>query len=207
MTTAFIYKIVHIDNVEDVLYVGQTCDFPRRKREHRKNKVKEWSKYCKLYEYVDKNGGWDNFKLSLLETFEYEQDDLKWIKEAEWYDKYNPPLNQCRPGAWTLMSSNEYKKQWYEKNKKEISEKKKDEWVKNRDEINESRRNNKYICEKCGEERSMGSKKSHLLICKGKEPPTFKGPRYTCQYCKRELSTRNRSSHQTVCKTKHDISD
>lgn len=59
-----IYKIQHIDN-DELLYIGSTTDFIRRKCNHKSNCNNPNSKAynVKLYTMIRCNGGWDNFKM------------------------------------------------------------------------------------------------------------------------------------------------
>jgi len=58
-----IYKIVCKDeNVTD-LYVGRTCDITRRKYQH-KNNCNTKNEY--LYNYINLNGGWNNWEFIIV---------------------------------------------------------------------------------------------------------------------------------------------
>jgi seryl-tRNA synthetase len=65
-----IYKIEHIDSPE-LLYVGSTTDFIRRKSQHKhhcnNNISKEFNK--KLYQMIRQNGGFNDFKIMIIKEF------------------------------------------------------------------------------------------------------------------------------------------
>ena len=65
-----IYKIQHQED-ETLVYVGSTCNFTRRKCEHKKNCNDPNKKVydCKLYEMIRKNGNWEAFKMTQIEEF------------------------------------------------------------------------------------------------------------------------------------------
>jgi hypothetical protein len=60
-TKTIIYKIQHIENPE-LLYVGHTTNFNKRKSEHKMN-CKNEKKTFKLYLTIRENGGWEMFKM------------------------------------------------------------------------------------------------------------------------------------------------
>ena len=62
-----IYKIEHEDK-PDLLYVGSTTDFTRRKNLHKSNCNNNLSKEhnYKLYTMIRTNGGWDSFKIMII---------------------------------------------------------------------------------------------------------------------------------------------
>ncbi len=60
-TKTIIYKIQHIENPE-LLYVGHTTNFNKRKSQHKGN-CKDEKKTFKLYLTIRENGGWEMFKM------------------------------------------------------------------------------------------------------------------------------------------------
>jgi hypothetical protein len=65
-----IYKIQHIEK-EDLIYVGHTTDFTKRKYLHKYHSSKESSKKSsvKVYEMIRSNGGWEMFKMLEVKKF------------------------------------------------------------------------------------------------------------------------------------------
>ena len=65
-----IYKIEHIDN-ENLLYIGYTTNFNKRKGEHKNNCKNEKSKEfkSKLYRMIRENGNWEMFRMIEVEKY------------------------------------------------------------------------------------------------------------------------------------------
>jgi len=65
-----IYKIQHIDN-DDLLYVGHTTDFTKRKSMHKSccNNVTSKCFNLKIYKMIRENGGWEMFNMAEVEKF------------------------------------------------------------------------------------------------------------------------------------------
>ena len=65
-----IYKIQHQED-ETLVYVGSTCNFTRRKCEHKRCCNNENYKYfnLKLYQMIRENGGWEAFKMTQIKEF------------------------------------------------------------------------------------------------------------------------------------------
>ena len=65
-----IYKIQHIEK-DDLLYVGHTTDFTKRKSLHKyhSNNCSSKKSNLKIYQVVRNNGGWDMFKMLEVKKF------------------------------------------------------------------------------------------------------------------------------------------
>ena len=66
---ALIYKLCCKDtNIKEV-YIGSTCNFRRRKCQHKSCCISSKSKSYNMvvYEFIRKNGGWDNWDMVLIE--------------------------------------------------------------------------------------------------------------------------------------------
>ena len=65
-----IFKIEHIGN-DNLVYVGHTTNFNKRKGQHKSNSKneKEKSFNLKLYQMIRGNGGWDCFKMIEVEKY------------------------------------------------------------------------------------------------------------------------------------------
>jgi hypothetical protein len=63
------YKIKCTDNDCKDIYVGSTTDFNRRKSQHKYscNNCSDNSHNFKLYKTIRKNGGWNKFKMVIIE--------------------------------------------------------------------------------------------------------------------------------------------
>lgn len=90
-TVGYIYMIAKKDGLDDpsMCYIGSTLSFKRRQYFHAKtcksNKYPDW----KLYKYMRENGGWGNFRMSLLEEvpivknkFELTARETHWVKNT-----------------------------------------------------------------------------------------------------------------------------
>ena len=141
-----VYKI-YKEGDEDNFYIGSTKDFQRRINSH-KHTSKNYD--CKLYNYINENGGWDCFKCEVLEyCLEYQQ------REKELIQTLKPSLNM------RLYDFNEKETQqiYYEKNKEQINKKKKEWYEKNKDRIIK-KQTEKITCE-CGSIVSKNNLPAH----------------------------------------------
>ena len=133
-----VYKIYDKNN-EDQFYIGSTKDFSKRQIGH---KVACKIRNCKLYNYINENGGWDNFKMEVLEyCLEYQEQEKELIKQL------NPPLNTKLYKFDKKENDKKYREENRDKIKKyreENRDKMKIYREENKDKINE-----KITC-KCG---------------------------------------------------------
>ena len=89
----YIYKIC-CDDLPDFVYVGSTKAFRERKRRHRRNLLN--SRKEKLYNTIRENGGWDNWRMVIIEDCgEITLTEAR-IKEEEHRVKLNANLNSMR---------------------------------------------------------------------------------------------------------------
>lgn len=93
-----IYKIYQNDK-PDILYIGSTCNFSRRKSNHKKNCYNRVSKkyHYPLYKYIRGNGGFDNFSIEIVEKYPCKTKNEGLKKEAELIQFYNASLNSNKP--------------------------------------------------------------------------------------------------------------
>lgn len=93
----YIYTITNIDD-EKYFYVGSSVNFSRRKSHHKKNVTNKRGRlyWSFLYHYIRTNGGWDKFKMEIIDQGEVET--LKQIKEIEqkFIDTKEPILNSSK---------------------------------------------------------------------------------------------------------------
>ena len=146
----YIYKIC-CDDCPDYIYVGSTKAFRERKHRHKEQlKVSN----TKLYTTIRENGGWDNWRMVILEECgEITLTEAR-IKEEEYRAKLNANLNMVKCHR-TNEERKEYKRQgakkFYQENK----------------EIVLTEQNKKVKCE-CGCEVSKGNLLRHKLSDKHK---------------------------------------
>lgn len=94
-----IYTIVCKDiNVKEC-YVGQTKDFKDRRWHHIGNSKNPKSKKYnfKLYQYIRHYGGFENWEMIPLETFDCQCETEAREKEFEYYEKLAATLNSVPP--------------------------------------------------------------------------------------------------------------
>jgi len=98
-SNTIIYKITCKDsNITDV-YVGHTTNFVQRKHTHKQNciNVKAPNYKCKLYEVIRNNGGWDNWKIEIINFFNCLNHYEARKKEQEYFVSLNANLNSIEP--------------------------------------------------------------------------------------------------------------
>ena len=76
-----IYKITHKDTPAVLDYVGSTFTFNRRRAQHKYNSLKGKEHLRPIYKCVRQGGGWENYKMELLETLE--ECDVKMLRSRE----------------------------------------------------------------------------------------------------------------------------
>ena len=152
-----IYRIVCNDVSITDNYVGSTTNFKERLRAHRKCK-----KQYRLYQYVEENGGWDNFSMIEIEKFPCIDGNEARARERYWIEYFKSTLNMVQPHrtmeeykeSKTNFSKSEegkdMKKRDYEKHKdayilrakKRYEEKKEDILIKAKQRYRDSKENN-----------------------------------------------------------------
>ena len=67
---SIIYKIQHLIN-QELLYVGSTTNFIKRKNEHKRicNSKNDYKYNRRVYSMIRNNGGWDNFNCIIIKEF------------------------------------------------------------------------------------------------------------------------------------------
>jgi len=99
---SIIYKIYSIVNNVNKIYVGSTTNFKNRKHKHKclslNNKNKDTYEYnYEIYQYINNNGGWGNFNMSILERYNCTNKQELHTREAYYINKLKPSLNKCVP--------------------------------------------------------------------------------------------------------------
>jgi len=175
-----IYKIEHNENKE-LLYVGHTTQYTRRKAYH-KSQVDQSDR--KIYKMIRENGGWDSFEMKPIMEYSCENKVQACIQEEKSRVElqanmnaisciYNEKLqkeNRAKYRQVHLEERHEKAKEYYQEHKEErkayrksIKEEQKEykkKWyAENKAKINELRYQ-KYKCE-CGCEISKTNKSQH----------------------------------------------
>lgn len=136
-----IYKIQHIDNPE-LLYVGSTTDFTKRKYQHKSNcnNTNDKSYNFKLYKTIRENGGWDAFNMVVIKPFACENKRQAGCEEDRCIREIKANMNERRAFI-TPEEQVEYNKQYRLENR----EKQKQYYLENRDKILDIRKQYKLI--------------------------------------------------------------
>lgn len=157
-----IYKLVN--NVDDKIYVGSTCNLLRVRKYKHKNEAKTTPR--KVHKHLN-SVGWENVEIILIEDYECKNKDELRARERHWIDELKPELNKeipCRTMTEWREDNKEkrlaYNKERYENKKDEILQKQKEYYNKNKEKI-KVRDNAKTICE-CGGSYSRKHKANHL---------------------------------------------
>ena len=126
-----IYKIVCKNLEIKDCYVGNTTDFIRRKQEHKSacNNLNNHKKHdLKIYNFINKNGGWNNFVMLEIEKFPCSDGNEARARERYHLEQLNANLNCVVPARtkkeYRINNVEEiklYKQQYRELNREQIS--------------------------------------------------------------------------------------
>jgi hypothetical protein len=100
-SNTIIYKITCNDSTILDLYVGHTTNFVQRKHAHKQgcSNEKSTNYTCKLYEVIRNNGGWENWKMEIINFFNCKNHYEARKKEQEYFLSLNATLNSIEPYA------------------------------------------------------------------------------------------------------------
>ena len=101
-----IYKIICKDKSITDLYVGHTTNFVQRKYSHKQLCDSKLANN-KLYNVIHEHGGWDNWEMLTIETFNCKNKFEALTKEQEYYEKLQATLNSIEPLPATKIVSSE----------------------------------------------------------------------------------------------------
>tara|TARA_R110000765_G_C18566440_1_gene564405 strand:- start:57 stop:551 length:495 start_codon:yes stop_codon:yes gene_type:complete len=144
-----IYKICCKNLDVKEIYVGSTCNFTKRKGEHKKDSIFENRKNhnSKVYKFIRENGGFDNWDMVMIEEYSCENKMQKTQRERYWCEELKSELNSNVPGRSKKESNEAYRSQHRNQlcqYSKEYNEKNKEHRKKyreaNKDKINQKRR-------------------------------------------------------------------
>lgn len=145
-----IYKLVN--NVDDKIYVGSTCNLLRvRKGKHKITAKGEPTRHV----YAHLNGvGWINVEIILIETCPCDDKDELHKRERYWIDELKPELNREIPGRTS--------KEWYVDNKVKVQLQCKEYYTENKEHIKQKSKEyyetNKDIVSRKGKEKYQNEK-------------------------------------------------
>jgi len=121
-----IYKLCCKDlNIKEI-YVGSTCNFSRRKCQH-KSVVSNVDNEEYVYRFIRDNGGWDNWEMILIENYPCSDRQQLLGRERYWYETLEASLNMVYP--------NRSKKEYYDDNEEKIRGKNKKYYDANREKV------------------------------------------------------------------------
>ena len=151
-----IYKIC-CDDLPEFIYVGSTKSFRNRKSSHKKDYNKGDTK--KLYTTIRENGGWDKWRMVIVEDIGEVSLTQARIKEEEHRVKLNANLNSRN----CYSDRKYYNKEWRENNKDLVKEKYNEYYNNNKEKVNKQHNDwgkVKITCE-CGKEIARGHLSHH----------------------------------------------
>ncbi len=96
LSMSYVYKICCKNQEIKECYVGSTNNIKRRIRDHRTNILSNNKYQLKLYDFIRKNGGRDNWEFIILEE-KITPDNLP-EREKFWIETFNSNLNSVVPG-------------------------------------------------------------------------------------------------------------
>ena len=95
-SNTIIYKIYCNDDTITDIYVGHTTHFIQRKYQH-KVSSNESTNVLKIYKTIRENGGWDNWSMVEIATYNCKNSTEARIKEQIHYEELHASLNSCAP--------------------------------------------------------------------------------------------------------------
>ena len=98
-----IYKIYCKDKSISDTYVGHTTSFIKRKYQH-KLCCNNLNNKLKIYHCIRENGGWENWEMVELGTYNCKNSEEARIKEQEYYEEIKPALNVASPYSDNLKA-------------------------------------------------------------------------------------------------------
>jgi hypothetical protein len=169
-----VYRIDGLLPGIDETYVGITKDMERRERTHRMDSMTRTSK---VYRYIRKHGGWENFKMTVIDVKDCIDHDSETCLEGYWIIQTGATLNTQVPGrtrkqylADNRVRIAEHRRDYYVENKEQIAEKAADYYEKNKErfadyyeknkENIQARRSVMHACS-CGGKYKTSSKAKH----------------------------------------------
>jgi len=98
-SNTIIYKITCNDPAVTDVYVGHTTNFVQRKHAHKQNCInaKTANHKCKLYEVMRNNGGWENWKMEIINFYKCHDHYEARQKEHEYFISLHATLNSIEP--------------------------------------------------------------------------------------------------------------
>jgi len=157
-----IYKLCCLNPEITDEYVGHTTDFTNRKRAHKNacNNPNYKDYNYKVYQFIRDNGGFENWKMIMLEEYKCQNKLQASQRERYWFETLKATLNTEIPSRtkqeWDEDNKEkraEYKHQWYLYNKEILIEQNKQYKLQNKEKIAEQ--NKQYYLKKKLEKQGL----------------------------------------------------
>ena len=147
-----IYKIQHKE-IDELLYIGSTTDFTRRKYSHKSRCNNANAKYynLKVYKMIRDNGGFDNFNIIVIKEYPCNNKREAEAEEDKVMREMKANMNAIRPYVSReerLEQKRDYQHHYRLDNKDKIKEEQKHYRLENKDKTAEHKKQ-KITCE-CG---------------------------------------------------------
>ena len=122
-----IYKIASKDAAINNIYIGSTCNFIKRRNQHKTvcNNPNSKDHNMYVYRFIRNNGGWGNWNLYIIEQFNCTSKIQKEQVERAYIEELKPSLNKRVPANYQtneVYNTVEYSKGYYESHKAERKE-------------------------------------------------------------------------------------
>jgi len=203
-----IYKWCCLDKTVTDVYVGSTCNFKSRMKNHKDDYIRKNFKYrLNAYEFMDKNGGMKNWEMVLVEKYPCKDNLELRARERYWKEHLNSTLNIYNPirtkkdvsiskKIWRETHKEymkDYQHKYRETNKEKLSEQKKQY-------LKKYKKDGKHIkkCQYCGENKTHIIR--HEKTCKSR--PDYiphvkidKSEKINCEYCQKKITRGNMNRH------------
>jgi predicted GIY-YIG superfamily endonuclease len=164
-----IYKICCKDPTITDIYIGHTTDLTKRKYQHKTSCCNEKNRKYNLfvYDFIRKNGGWNNWDIVMIEECNLETLQQAKLKERYWLEELKATLNKYIPSRTN--------KEYREENKDLINEKAKKYHLNHREEKKEYNKQRR----KENKEKILEYSRKHYQEIKEKRKETL-----ICDICK-----------------------
>ena len=115
---AVIYKIQHNEK-EELIYIGSTTDFHKRKYRHKINSI---DGTATIYKLIREHGGWDCFRMIILKIFPCDNKVELHLEEDKLIREMKAIMNQKQSYGINWGKRIEDKKKYQEENKEYFSD-------------------------------------------------------------------------------------
>jgi hypothetical protein len=185
-----IYKIEHLDK-PNLVYVGSTINFNKRKYRHKQccNNEKSKDYNNKKYKMIRENDGWECFKMAIIKLWPCKSKLELDIEEEKCRKELQSVLNERRchiteeerieqKKEW-CQTNKEYQKEYFEENKEKIKEQQKEYREENKEKIKEQQKeyreeNKQKILEKSKEKIDCICGKTFMYCNKARHEKSVK---------------------------------